>query len=267
VLYWTRSSRTQFGVSINVWRLAGDTLNITCNFLYCNHQVHRDFLITLYILYIFSPKPSTMNIISLNSNQHGWLHPNWDSGSSADICRYHDPQQPRCRSVKQYTRSGIQLRYEEHNKCSRLCSRNRRKHSSQIALPAIVSGGGNLQIGCGRHPAARQTDKMCSRSTAQRDDTSWRNHCASRSVYQASRAEFLNTEMLKESADSLQTADTFRRIWAILPLLRLCYFGKGGVSPKEIILRTFSDSSSHFREYEEDDDSQNLVSIADRNIM
>jgi hypothetical protein len=36
-------------VSINVWRLAGDTLNITCNFLYCNHQVHRDFLITLYL--------------------------------------------------------------------------------------------------------------------------------------------------------------------------------------------------------------------------
>jgi hypothetical protein len=35
-------------VSINFWRLAGDTLNITCNFLYCNHQVHRDFLITLY---------------------------------------------------------------------------------------------------------------------------------------------------------------------------------------------------------------------------
>ena len=26
-----------------------NTLNITCNFLYCNHQVHRDFLITLYI--------------------------------------------------------------------------------------------------------------------------------------------------------------------------------------------------------------------------
>ena len=50
VLYWTRPSRTQFGVSINVWRLAGDHLNITCNFLYCNHQVHRDFLITLYLL-------------------------------------------------------------------------------------------------------------------------------------------------------------------------------------------------------------------------
>jgi hypothetical protein len=24
-------------------------VNITCNFLYCNHQVHRDFLITVYI--------------------------------------------------------------------------------------------------------------------------------------------------------------------------------------------------------------------------
>jgi hypothetical protein len=34
LLHWTRSSRTQFGVSINVWRLVGDTLNITCNFLY-----------------------------------------------------------------------------------------------------------------------------------------------------------------------------------------------------------------------------------------
>jgi hypothetical protein len=31
VLYWTQSSRTQFGVSVNVWRPAGDTLNITCN--------------------------------------------------------------------------------------------------------------------------------------------------------------------------------------------------------------------------------------------
>ena len=52
VLYWTRSLGTQFGMSINIWRLAGDTLYITCNFLYCNHQVHRDFLITLY----FSPR-------------------------------------------------------------------------------------------------------------------------------------------------------------------------------------------------------------------
>jgi hypothetical protein len=49
VLYWTWSSGTQFGVSINVWRLVGDTLNIACNFLYCNHQVLRNFLITLYI--------------------------------------------------------------------------------------------------------------------------------------------------------------------------------------------------------------------------
>ena len=51
VLYRTRSSKTQFGVSINVWRLAGNTLNITCNFLYCNHQVHRDLLIALYFIY------------------------------------------------------------------------------------------------------------------------------------------------------------------------------------------------------------------------
>jgi hypothetical protein len=36
-------------LGVNVWRLAGDTLNITCNFLYCNHQVHRDFLITPYL--------------------------------------------------------------------------------------------------------------------------------------------------------------------------------------------------------------------------
>ena len=44
-----KDNRTQFTLSINVWRLAGDTLNITCNVLYCNHQVHRDSLITLYI--------------------------------------------------------------------------------------------------------------------------------------------------------------------------------------------------------------------------
>ena len=50
VLYRTRSSKTQFGVSINVWRVAGNALNITCNFLYCNHQVHRD-LNTLYFIY------------------------------------------------------------------------------------------------------------------------------------------------------------------------------------------------------------------------
>jgi hypothetical protein len=33
---------------VNVWRLAGDTLNITCNFMYRKHQEHRDLLITLY---------------------------------------------------------------------------------------------------------------------------------------------------------------------------------------------------------------------------
>jgi hypothetical protein len=27
----------------------GDALNISCNILYCNHQFHREFLITLYM--------------------------------------------------------------------------------------------------------------------------------------------------------------------------------------------------------------------------
>jgi len=35
---------TQISVSINVWRLAGYTVNNTCNFLYCNYQVHRNFI-------------------------------------------------------------------------------------------------------------------------------------------------------------------------------------------------------------------------------
>jgi len=53
VLYWTRSSITQFGVSINIWGMAGDALNITCNFLSRNHRVHRDFLIALYVVLYF----------------------------------------------------------------------------------------------------------------------------------------------------------------------------------------------------------------------
>ena len=28
-------------------------MKFTSNFLYCNHQVHRDFLITLYIFVVF----------------------------------------------------------------------------------------------------------------------------------------------------------------------------------------------------------------------
>jgi len=61
LLYWTRSSRTQFGLSINVWRLVGETLDITCDFPYCNHQVHRDFLITLYMGMKLEPTPSELN--------------------------------------------------------------------------------------------------------------------------------------------------------------------------------------------------------------
>jgi hypothetical protein len=57
------SSTAQFGMSINVWRLAGDTLNTTCNFLCCNHQVHGDFLITLYVfaLLLLVPWPTLLH--------------------------------------------------------------------------------------------------------------------------------------------------------------------------------------------------------------
>jgi hypothetical protein len=56
-------------VSINVWRLAGDTLNITCNFLYCNHQVHGDFLITLYKTYCEITRVSYMSSQALGEDK------------------------------------------------------------------------------------------------------------------------------------------------------------------------------------------------------
>jgi len=34
--------------------MAEDTLDITCNFLYCNHQVHKDILISLYLVLLES---------------------------------------------------------------------------------------------------------------------------------------------------------------------------------------------------------------------
>jgi hypothetical protein len=56
--YTEHGLREQFGVSINVWRLLGDSLNITCNFLYFNLQVHVDIFSTLYVyIYFFSPIP------------------------------------------------------------------------------------------------------------------------------------------------------------------------------------------------------------------
>jgi hypothetical protein len=39
-------------VSINVWRLAGDTLNITCNFLYCNNQLQRNPVVSFLRFHI-----------------------------------------------------------------------------------------------------------------------------------------------------------------------------------------------------------------------
>jgi len=72
VLNWPRSSRIEFGVSINVWGLAGDSLNITCNFLYCNHQMDRNFLITLY-MFPFRAKSVTISQNSTNQILHVFL--------------------------------------------------------------------------------------------------------------------------------------------------------------------------------------------------
>jgi hypothetical protein len=35
-----------FKFDVYVWRLAGDTLNITCNFLYCNYQAQTGRLVS-----------------------------------------------------------------------------------------------------------------------------------------------------------------------------------------------------------------------------
>jgi hypothetical protein len=40
-------------VSVNVWRLVRDTLNTTCNFMYCSHRVHKDFFYHSVFLRIF----------------------------------------------------------------------------------------------------------------------------------------------------------------------------------------------------------------------
>ena len=69
MLYRTRSSGIEFGVSINVWRLTGDTSNIICNFVYCNHQMHRVFLITLY-MFSFRAKSVTISQHSTNKIQN-----------------------------------------------------------------------------------------------------------------------------------------------------------------------------------------------------
>jgi hypothetical protein len=47
VLYWTRSSRTHFGVSINVWRLAGGggTLRTNANVIYGDIPSNKTFTV------------------------------------------------------------------------------------------------------------------------------------------------------------------------------------------------------------------------------
>jgi hypothetical protein len=52
-------------VSINIWRLDGNNLNIACTLLYCNHQMHRDFLIILYLSHtVYTISKQTSNKIS-----------------------------------------------------------------------------------------------------------------------------------------------------------------------------------------------------------
>jgi hypothetical protein len=70
-------------VSVSVWRLAGDTLNITCNFLYRNQQAHRDFLITLYKLSTFMLLTSM--IIRLAGTNLCFLDRGWRSCSSTGL--------------------------------------------------------------------------------------------------------------------------------------------------------------------------------------
>jgi hypothetical protein len=63
--YTKHGLRKQFGVSINVWGLAGDTLNITCNFLYCNYQVHKLFDHPVLYLQVY---------IVRRKGFHDWCH-------------------------------------------------------------------------------------------------------------------------------------------------------------------------------------------------
>jgi hypothetical protein len=68
VLYWTRSSRTRFGVSINVCRMAGENFNIICNFLYCNHQA-TDTIRSPCIFPLYSQHPQ-QNLDTSYCRQH-----------------------------------------------------------------------------------------------------------------------------------------------------------------------------------------------------
>jgi hypothetical protein len=53
-------STTSLGICWSSYNEKQRTLNITCNFLYCNYQVHRDFLITLCVMWNFQPSCGAM---------------------------------------------------------------------------------------------------------------------------------------------------------------------------------------------------------------
>jgi hypothetical protein len=87
-------------ISINVCRLVGDTLKITRNFLYWNHQMHRDFLITLY-----KPFGQRCNNNEKNYNTITTLRDHLDGvqnvNSTVQICALPN----RCQSIR--TRNSV----------------------------------------------------------------------------------------------------------------------------------------------------------------
>jgi hypothetical protein len=70
-------------------------LNITCNFPYCNHQVHRDFFITLYIAPIDEQCHNSKNAYFELRPQEVCLRPYLPNGIASHICFLKWPREGR----------------------------------------------------------------------------------------------------------------------------------------------------------------------------
>jgi len=66
-LYWTRSWRTHFGVSVNVLEIGGKNLNITLTFSIVIINVRRDSLITCITILYNTPFPHTHPLYNLSN--------------------------------------------------------------------------------------------------------------------------------------------------------------------------------------------------------
>jgi hypothetical protein len=84
------------------WRSAASS-QITCNFLYCNHQVHRDFYITLYIpwsldilswheVHAYFPWTPSSQMCSMKP----WPHIKPITTQSLSICMFNEYSVPWC---------------------------------------------------------------------------------------------------------------------------------------------------------------------------